>query len=805
MEHRLRGIQPRIQVFYKAEGQEEVHQDIELLYLLVGSLEVSFGEQKTTLAPEDVLVINANQSHRLKGSEDVLYVCVPIPYHILSQTLESRRILFWCDSTREQGGQYEKLRELLRKLLRQYLEARDFHYHALYFQLLDSLVKYFLVRAADREVTEKEGQFEERISQINRYIQDNYDQPISLKELSEQLYLSHGYLSRFFKQQYGMSFAEYLTQLRLHATMDELKYTDFPITRIALENGFANVAVFNKAFKKAYGNTPAAMRRNWKREQYENTKHGGADQTDRNGLGNAQIEERLQKYLSPKREEETEEERNREQALWKAEAKEQLWEGWGRTINIGSASMLLKSDIQEHVMLLKEALGFRYVRFWNVFSKELLLDVRETYNFGRLDFILDFLLRQGLKPHIELGMKPFQFFHNVQHMLREEEQAGFVEIKEWEPRLQAMMRHLVRRYGRKELSAWRMEVWFAESKWGQKGAAEEYYELFEKTYRIVKHYCEDMEVGGCGLRLDLSEDFRLDFLQGWGKRECLPDYLSISYFAYERGEIEEDCYSRRSLDERCLLHRVQRVKELVAETGLKNTKLYMSEWNLTVSARNFINDTCFKGAYVIKNVLDLYGEIEDMGFFLGSDRVSEYYDSRPMLYGGTGLFSKDGILKPAGFAFEFLNRLYPYFIGKGEHYLISTDQHGTYGIVCHNQRKLGYHYYLTKEDEIAKEHMKDYFEDRESLELDLALSGVENGTYQIKIYRINEQNGSVFDLWREMDFEKELSRNDIKYFRRMCEPKLVIQKQEAGDGTLKLYLRLHADEIAFVKLRLLEE
>ncbi len=173
MEHRLRGIQPRIQVFYKAEGQEEVHQDIELLYLLVGSLEVSFGEQKTTLAPEDVLVINANQSHRLKGSEDVLYVCVPIPYQILSQTLESRRILFWCDSTREQGGQYEKLRELLRKLLRQYLEARDFHYHALYFQLLDSLVKYFLVRAADREVTEKEGQFEERISQINRYIQDN--------------------------------------------------------------------------------------------------------------------------------------------------------------------------------------------------------------------------------------------------------------------------------------------------------------------------------------------------------------------------------------------------------------------------------------------------------------------------------------------------------------------------------------------------------------------------------------------------------------------------------------------------------
>ncbi len=34
-----------------------------------------------------------------------------------------------------------------------------------------------------------------------------------------------------------------------------------------------------------------------------------------------------------------------------------------------------------------------------------------------------------------------------------------------------------------------------------------------------------------------------------------------------------------------------------------------------------------------------------MALFQGSDRTSEYYDSHDMLYGGTGIITKDGILK----------------------------------------------------------------------------------------------------------------------------------------------------------------
>lgn len=801
MDDNMRRDKMRISVLDTTDEPEHFHQDIELLYVLEGTMDVIVGEQVTHMEPEDVLVVNANKKHRLKGSEDILYVRFAILYQLVSDVLRSMDVIFWCDSTRGQSERYSQLREVLKILLNHYLETRgstaNFGHIALCYRVMDILSMYFLVQAADKEDMDEKEKFEDRLLQINNYIRTNYSQPISLKELADKLYLSNGYLSRFFKRNYGMSFAEYLTNIRLYHAVDELLYGNTPITRIAYDNGFANVAIFNKAFKKAYGETPSSFRKKAK----EQTKTEEFRETD------TVVEERLEHYLHTNH---AGQEESMEIAIRKdtfsVKNNEKLWNGWGGTINIGSAAALLRSEVQEHVMLLKEALGFTYVRFWNIFAKELFIDLDiedDSYNFTRLDSILDFLLRYGLKPHIELGMKPVKFMRNVQTLLQEEEETGFAGKEKWERVLHAMMRHLVRRYGRSELDTWRMEVWFNESQWDLEHAAEEYYELFAGTYKIVKHYSDKLEVGGCGLRMDFRENSRFTFLEGWGKQEVRPDFLSLCYFSYERGEIENDRYAKRSTDNECMKHRILHEKTLIEKTGLKDIKIYITEWSLTASARNYINDTCFKGAYVIKNILDVYGEAADMAFFLGSDRVSEYYDSNQLLHGGTGVMSKDGILKPPGFAFEFLKRLYPYYIGRGENYLISTDQHDSYGILCHNQRKLGYNYYFTREDEIDKEHLWKYFEDRNALELNLTLTDVAEGSYQIKTYRINEQNGSVMNIWQEMDYEKELSRNDIKYFRRACEPKLTIQKCESAEGVLNLQVQMQHNEIAFVRIRLI--
>ena len=808
MEQDTRRDKLKLSVLNDVDELEHFHQDIELLYVLEGKLDVTIGEQTTHMKENDVFVVNANKKHMLSGSEDILYMQILISYNLVSDVFQSIDVIFWCDSTKDESDRYDELRKILRVLLNHYLETHgdtaNFGHIALCYRVMDILSMYFLVQAADRESMDDKDKFEDRIVQINNYIRANYNQPISLKDLADKLYLSNGYLSRFFKRNYGMSFAEYLTNIRLFHAVDELLYSSAPITRIAYDNGFASVAVFNKVFKKAYGETPSAMRKkakDQKPEQKEETQ-------------NPEIEKRLEKYfvvekLPLEKQDETGVCRGEHSVSQSAKTKN----FWRNTINIGVASELLRSEVQEHVMLLKQALDFKYIRFWNIFSPEFLINMDDpngNYNFTRLDSMFDFLVNLGLKPHMDLGMKPHVIIYNLQNtQVSDERDKSRLSVEFFEKHkmgrfLDALMQHLIYRYGRSEVDTWRVEFWFNEGLWSDKSFAQ-YFTQFDMIYHIVKKYSEGMLIGGSGLRLDLNANLREEFLRQWNELECRPDFISAYIYHYERGKEDQDCYAKRSTDNEFVLHRITHLKEQMAKVGMEDIKLFITEWNFTASVRNYLNDSCFSGAYIIKTMLDIYGKVDDIAHFVATDRTQQYYDSNELLFGGVGILSKDGILKPSGFAFDFLSRLYPYYIGHGKNYLISTDQHDSYGIICHNQKALGYNYYFTKEDELEKEHLWRYFENRDELELDLKLTDISDGTYQIKVYRINEKNGSVFSIWSEMEYEKQLSRNDIKYFRRVCEPKLTIQKIKTEQKKIDLNIKLIANEIAFIRIRKISE
>lgn len=790
----------KIEVLNTQQEREHFHQDIELLFVLEGALEVRIGEQVISMKEEDLFVVNANKKHSLKGTEDILFARLFITYQLVSDIFESMNIIFWCDSTRSDNQRYDELRAAMKELLNHYLSTQggvaNFGHIALCYRVMDLLSVHFLVKSGDKEKLDDFDKFQDRIAQINNYIRANYAQPISMKELSEKLYLSNGYLSRFFKKNYGMSFAEYLTNIRLFHAVDDLLYTNMPITKIAFENGFGSMAAFNKAFKAVYGETPSAFR---KRSREDKKKQEKSEME-------IIAEGRLEAFLRNdglKREQELL--TRKETAEYDVRHYEFLRTFWNDMINVGAAEDLLDSGVREHVVLLKEALQFQYVRFWRIFSEEMLLNVygrEECHNFSRLDSILDFLLQNGLKPHIELGMKPKRVMGNVQNVIVQGAgQNGISSLERWRDTLRQLMKHLLHRYGSSEVKAWRMELWFVEELMNQGGNLQQYFELFDATAEIIHQYSRELLVGGCGFRVDMWGQRGREMMSLWKKRLVQPDFLSFLYYGYERGEVAQDMYSKRITDNEGVLHWVQDMKDALEEIGYGGMPVYCTEWNLTISDRNYINDTCFKGAYIVKNYIDAYGKIDNMAYFLGSDRISEYYDSSDMLFGGMGILSRDGVMKPAAFAFDFLNRQFPYFVGKGENYMITTDAMGVYGIVCHNQKKLNYNYYLSREDQIDRGNIWKYFEDRAVLEQEILLTNVEPGVYQMKTYRINEKNGSVLELWADMDFEKEITRNDIRYFRKICEPKLTIHKQEAQNGALKIKIRMEPNEIAFIRIR----
>ena len=63
--------------------------------------------------------------------------------------------------------------------------------------------------------------------------------------------------------------------------------------------------------------------------------------------------------------------------------------------------------------------------------------------------------------------------------------------------------------------------------------------------------------------------------------------------------------------------------------------------------RNYLNDSCFRSAYLTAKTVELWGMTDMTAVMGGTDWVSNYIDTNKVLNGGVGILTKDTIGKPA--------------------------------------------------------------------------------------------------------------------------------------------------------------
>lgn len=98
---------------------------------------------------------------------------------------------------------------------------------------------------------------------VKEYIEQNYASRITLDELSKAFYINKYYLTRVFKEQYGMSITAYLTSLRITHAKQLLRFTDKTVEEIGLECGLGALHYFSRVFKEVEGVAPSVYRSQW--------------------------------------------------------------------------------------------------------------------------------------------------------------------------------------------------------------------------------------------------------------------------------------------------------------------------------------------------------------------------------------------------------------------------------------------------------------------------------------------------------------------------------------------------------------
>ena len=163
-------------------------------------------------------------------------------------------------------GAIPENRPLLR-LLAQFekLTARQEDYELHTFELVCRIWRSMLKRLEwktpdDLASTPRQGQLV-ALSEMVKFIQDHYQDPISVDDIAKAAKISRRECFRCFKELRGESPTVFLTQYRLSIAATQLATTGLPISAIAENCGFESSGYFSRLFKARYGKTPREFRK----------------------------------------------------------------------------------------------------------------------------------------------------------------------------------------------------------------------------------------------------------------------------------------------------------------------------------------------------------------------------------------------------------------------------------------------------------------------------------------------------------------------------------------------------------------
>lgn len=247
------------------------HSDIELLLIIEGSVMLNTAKQQYELKKDDLFFVNRNEIHslvRTKENNTILALqFTPKFCNAYFPTLQRIKFVEKHLKYNENPDLWKEIRKYLTDIVMDYYK-KDNGYQLKLMSTLNMIVFRVLNNIEYEEIDEDKISNEEksltRLNRIINYIQDNYMNKISLKDLASYENLDMYYLSHFIKKKLGISFQEYVNKVRLEKAVDLITHTNKKHLDICIECGFSDYRYLSKLFFKEYGCTPLQYKMEYK-------------------------------------------------------------------------------------------------------------------------------------------------------------------------------------------------------------------------------------------------------------------------------------------------------------------------------------------------------------------------------------------------------------------------------------------------------------------------------------------------------------------------------------------------------------
>ncbi len=247
--------------------------DCRLFYIKRGELTFFYGEEQHHISEGSLLIWQGGVPYRFDIDGDVELVILNFDFtqefsqltasqHVVrAEAFEPEKLLGHCEfeDCRELSGllicrNMRHVEEELLTIVRETSEQKRFSG-----ELTSAILKRLLCEAA-RE-TLSEGGPENLVERVISYIQKNYQNPITNRDIAEYVNYHEFYVNKLIRRQTGMTLHRYLLDCRLRNASQLLMTGALPIAKISELCGFTSAAYFVSVFRAQTGETPSEYRR----------------------------------------------------------------------------------------------------------------------------------------------------------------------------------------------------------------------------------------------------------------------------------------------------------------------------------------------------------------------------------------------------------------------------------------------------------------------------------------------------------------------------------------------------------------
>lgn len=267
LEKMLHFSQPELQVYYFNESnlkkrRKQVDYYNYMLITLNGNCQINYNDKLYITKTNDVFIAGNNEKFTVEFSKNKIEIIeiwfVSSLFHKIDKNYDLLKPFYDSESIKVFNSETntDSFNLGLRNLL---LALRNRNSRAFVFSsILQMICELNLIyeKTSSNDIKETDSTYAKIISYIDKHLYEK----LTLKDISDNVFLSEKCICNTVKKICGMTYHEFITSQRFIRAQDLVRETDKPFKEIAEICGFDTYSTFYRTYKKHFGITPSEDR-----------------------------------------------------------------------------------------------------------------------------------------------------------------------------------------------------------------------------------------------------------------------------------------------------------------------------------------------------------------------------------------------------------------------------------------------------------------------------------------------------------------------------------------------------------------